>query len=197
MKRVLVNVYTVAATLCFLMMALPTFTYGEPKNPPLNVDVVNTPSVNVTTLPPVKISGTVPVFGSVNVVNTPSVSISGTVPITGPAKEIVSFSFILEQDGKATITFTNPATVDTVFVFCNLGNITPYSLLLDAYASTPSTVTVTGAEQKVFLQPYILGPIPNNFTAAYPLNVPVGEKLDVLWSASGQGSCNVNVVFHY
>jgi len=183
MKRFLVNVYAVTAILCFLVMALPTFAYGQLKIPPLNVNVQNTPSVKVTTLPPV--------------------NIAGTVPVTGPAREIINFLFPTISGGKETITFTYPATVETVFAFCNPGSNEPYYLLLNGYASTSTTATVSGgATINTSMQAYLLGPVPfPESTAAFALNVPVGMQLDVVWSAAtstpGSYDCNVEVVFHY
>jgi hypothetical protein len=180
MKRLLVNVCSVAIILCCLVMALLPSAYGQGKNPPLNV----------------------------NVVNTPSVSISGTVPVTGPLKEIINFSFPItkvfegpDTFGKETITFPNPATVETVFAFCQQDGYSPYYLTLNGYASTSTTATVTGDADKNSAQGYILGPVPKN-TTAFPLNVPVGMKLEVEWVVFSVGIpisfyCNVEVVFHY
>ena len=181
MKRFLVNVCSVAIILCCLVMALLTSAYGQGKSPPQNV----------------------------NVVNTPSVKISGTVPVTGPVRETINFSFPIttvsegpDTFGKETITFPNPATVETVFAFCNRGSNDSYSLVLNGYASTSTSATASGDAEIKPAQGYILGPIPNNTTASYPLNVPVGTKLEVEWvilsfPVATALYCNVQVVFHY
>jgi len=181
MKRFLVNVCAVAIILCCLVMALLTSAYGQGKSPPQNV----------------------------NVVNTPSVKISGTVPVTGPVRETINFSFAIttvsegpDTFGKETITFQNPATVETVFALCNRGDNDSYYLALNGYASTSTTATGSGDAQINSSQGYILGPIPNNTTASYPLNVPVGTKLEVTWVILSYPVftslyCNVEVVFHY
>lgn len=71
MKRFSINIFTLAAIISCLMIALPPYAAGADK--PENVNVVNTPSVNVKTMPSVTVNGPV----SVQAPNPLPVSISG------------------------------------------------------------------------------------------------------------------------